>query len=184
MIDALVRKRFDIGLEGVFGDGRSSPPRTRDPEPRAEPLAEPPDPPRPTPEQLRRVNLDRLLRSVPAGVAAAVLELSSGTPLATGSLDNHKREAFDLLAAATTELFHDATVTSIETMDVEHRDSARDRLEALQQIIVQSKHLLYVFLRSQRQPNLVLATLCRADANLGLVLLATRDALRDLEASL
>jgi hypothetical protein len=127
------------------------------------------------------LDLDRLLRALPSGVAVGLFELSTGTPLQVGTLDRHTQEDFDLLAATTYELFQEGTVTAIERMDLEHRQGGEERRQALQQIIVQSKNLLYVFLRGKSRPDLVLAALCRADANLGLALLAVRDALRELE---
>ncbi|MCL4838152.1 MAG: hypothetical protein KJ058_09330 [Thermoanaerobaculia bacterium] len=131
--------------------------------------------------RLRQADLERLVRGLPSGVAAGVVELSSGMPVAFSTLDQHSKREFDLLAAATTGLFHDTTVTTIERMDREHLASPEERREALQQVIVQSRHMLYLFLRCRREPDLVLVSLCRADANLGLALMVSREALQRLE---
>lgn len=133
--------------------------------------------------RLRQADLERLVRGLPSGVAAGVVELSSGTPVAFSTLDQHSKREFDLLAAATSGLFHDTTVTAIERMDREHLASPAERREALQQVIVQSRHMLYLFLRCRRDPDLVLVSLCRADANLGLALMVAREALQRLEAA-
>jgi len=167
-------------VEELFGR------ETRAPAPkhRVLPTNDAPDrPPAAVRTEARRVDLDRLLRRLPKALAAALVELSSGTPVASATLGGHTPRDFDLLAAATTELFHASTVTSIERMDLEHADARASRRDALQQVIVASEHVLYVFLRSRRSHDLVIAALCQADANLGIALLSAREALKQLDGA-
>lgn len=128
-----------------------------------------------------RVDLDRLIRTVPHGVAAAVIDLQSGTTLAARSFERKLERDFDLLAAGATDLFHDGSFTAIESMDLGFEEDRGGRREAIQKVIVQSHHLLYLFLRAPSRPSLVLGILCRNEANLGMVLMVARDALRELE---
>lgn len=129
-----------------------------------------------------KVDLDRLIRTVPHGIAAAVIDLSSGTTLMSRTFERKLERDLDLLAAGAADLFHDASFTAIENMDLGFEEAPGGRREAIQKVLIQSHHLLYVFLRSPRRTNLVLVTLCRADANLGMVLMVAREALQELEA--
>lgn len=129
-----------------------------------------------------QVDLDRLIRTVPHGVAAAVIDLASGTTLASRTFERRLERDFDLLAAGAADLFHDASFTAVESMDLGLEEAPGGRREAIQKVLIQSHHLFYVFLRCPSRTHLVLATLCRADANLGMVLMVAREALKELEA--
>lgn len=128
-----------------------------------------------------RVDLDRLLRTVPHGVAAAVIDLASGSALAARTFEPRLERDIDLIAAGTADLFRDCSFTAVESLDLGFEPAAGGSREVVQRALVQSHHLLYVFLRCPNRVNLVLATICRADANLGMVLMAAREALKELE---
>lgn len=128
-----------------------------------------------------RVDLDRLIRSAPHGVAAALVDLSRTETLAARSFERSLEADLDLLAEGAAELFRDTTVTALESLSPEPRADLQSRREAIQKVVVQSRRLLYVFLRVPSRPNLVLATLCRADANLGMVLMVARETLQEIE---
>lgn len=130
-----------------------------------------------------RVDLDRLVRATPHGVAAAVIDLAARTTVAVRAFDPNLERDIDLLAEAAVEFFNGTSLTTLESMDLELEQDSWNHREAVQKVIVQSRHLLYVFLRAQTRPNLVLATLCRADTNLGLVMMVARETLRELEES-
>ena len=130
-----------------------------------------------------RIDLDRLVRAVPHGVAAAVIDLAARTTVAARTFEPNLERDIDLLAEAAAEFFHGTSLTTLESMDLDLEQDSWNHREAVQKVIVQSRHLLYVFLRAQARPNLVLATLCRADANLGLVMMVARETLRELEDS-
>lgn len=129
-----------------------------------------------------RVDLDRLIRTVPHGVAAAVIDLASGATLASRTFERKLERDFDLLSAGAADLFHDASFTAIESMDLGFEEAPGGRREAIQKVLIQTHNLLYVFLRSPSRTNLALVTLCRADANLGMVLMVARETLQELEA--
>lgn len=127
------------------------------------------------------IDLDRLLRAVPHGVAAAVVDLKSGATLAARAFERGFERDIDLLAVGAIEYFHGASLTTLESLDLGFDEAPGAHREAVQKVIVQSRNLLYIFLRAQTRPDLILATVCRANANLGIVLMIARDALQEIE---
>ncbi len=133
------------------------------------------------PRWTEKIDLDRLIRTAPHGVAAAVVDLASGTTIAARSFERALERDLDLLAESAEELFHRADLSALETSLPGLTPDSGGRREAVQKVIAQSRHLLYLFLRSQVRPNLILVTLCRADANLGMAMMVAREALEGLE---
>lgn len=129
------------------------------------------------------IDLDRLLRTVPHGIAAAVVDLKSGSTLAARAFERGFERDIDLLAVGAIEYFHGTSLTTVESLDLGFDDAPGAHREAVQKVIVQSRHLLYIFLRAQARPDLILATVCRASANLGIVLMVARDALLEIEGA-
>lgn len=153
------------------------------------PVPPPPDPPDALtwlderPRWDGAIDLDRLLRTVPHGVAAAVVDLRTGSTLAARAFERGFERDIDLLAAGAIEYFHSASLTTVESLDLGFDEAPGAHREAVQKVIVQSRHLLYIFLRAQARPDLILATVCRADANLGIVLMIAREALQEMEGA-
>ncbi|QNP49315.1 hypothetical protein [Diaphorobacter aerolatus] len=134
------------------------------------------------------MNIDAVVQkavtSVPECVAAGFVDLSSGMVLSIKTVDSHPQEVFELLAAATADLFQGPNVQSIENVFRKARGLPENSdHHYFQEIIVNSDNLIHVFLRSKRQMQ-VACFVCRKGANLGMVLTRARMALPEIEAAL
>ena len=128
--------------------------------------------------------VQKAVTSVPECVAAGFVDLGSGMVLSIKTVDSHPQEVFELLAAATADLFQGPNVRSIEYVFRKARGlSENSDHHYFQEIIVNSDNLIHVFLRSKRQGK-VACFVCRKGANLGMVLTKARMALPDIEAAL
>ena len=128
--------------------------------------------------------VQKAVTSVPECVAAGFVDLGSGMVLSIKTVDSHPQEVFELLAAATADLFQGPNVRSIENVFRKARGlSENSDHHYFQEIIVNSDNLIHVFLRSKRQGQ-VACFVCRKGANLGMVLTKARMALPDIEAAL
>ena len=58
--------------------------------------------------------LQRSLTNIPDCLAAGFVDLSSGMVLSIKTVDSHPSEVFDMLAAATADLFQGPNVVAIE----------------------------------------------------------------------
>jgi hypothetical protein len=110
--------------------------------------------------------------------------MKSGMLLGVRTVDSHPSEVLDLVAAATGDLFQGSNVTAIEKMFKKARGVKDDGHHFFQEIVVMSDNLIHVFQRCKRNEDLVLVTVCRLSANLGMVLTKARMALPEVEASL
>ena len=134
------------------------------------------------------MNLDAVVQkavtSVPECVAAGFVDLGSGMVLSIKTVDSHPQEVFELLAAATADLFQGPNVKSIENVFRKARGLTENSdHHYFQEIIVNSDNLIHVFLRSKRRGQ-VACFVCRKGANLGMVLTKARMALPEIEAAL
>ena len=133
-------------------------------------------------------NLDNMLQkavtSIPDCVAAGYVDLGSGMVLSIKTVDSHPTEVFELLAAATTDLFQGPNVSAIEKIFRKARGlpESNDH-HYFQEIIVNSDNLIHVFIRGKRQQQ-VACFVCRKGANLGMVLTKSRLVMPEIEASL
>jgi hypothetical protein len=133
-------------------------------------------------------NLDNALQkavtSIPECVAAGYVDLSSGMILSMKTVDSHPGEVFDLLAAATADLFQGPNVSTIEKIFRKARGLPENHdHHYFQEIIVNSDNLIHIFLRGKRQQQ-VACFVCRKGANLGMVLTKSRMAMPEIEGSL
>lgn len=129
-------------------------------------------------------NLQRAMTSIPECLAAGMVDLASGMVLSIKTVDSHPTQVFDLLAAATSDLFQGPNVVAIEQVFKKARGlPASHDHHYFQEIIVNSDNLIHVFLRGKRQQQVV-CFVCRKGANLGMVLTKARLALPDVEAAL
>ncbi len=134
------------------------------------------------------MNIDAVVQkavtSVPECVAAGYVDLASGMVLSIKTVDSHPQEVFELLAAATADLFQGPNVQAIENVFRKARGLPENTdHHYFQEIIVNSDNLIHVFLRSKRQMQ-VACFVCRKGANLGMVLTRARMALPEIEAAL
>jgi len=133
-------------------------------------------------------NLDNMLQkavtSIPDCVAAGYVDLSSGMVLSIKTVDSHPAEVFELLAAATTDLFQGPNVSAIEKVFRKARGLPENNdHHYFQELIVNSDNLIHVFIRGKRQQQ-VACFVCRKSANLGMVLTKSRLAMPEIEAAL
>ncbi len=127
--------------------------------------------------------LANLQKNVPECVASGYVDMKTGMLLGIRTVDSHPHEVIDLVAAATGDLFQGQNVTNIEQMFKKVRGVKDDGHHYFQEIIVLSDNLIHVFQRAKRNEDMVLVTVCRASANLGMVLTKARGALAAVEAA-
>jgi len=126
----------------------------------------------------------RLFRSqVPECVASGLVDMSTGMLLAVDTLDDHPSEVLDLLAAATFDLFQGRNVVMIEDIFKARRGVQEDR-HYFQEILINSDHLVHVFLRSAVNQDIVAVVVCRKSANTGMLFAQARIVMKHLDAGL
>ena len=129
-------------------------------------------------------SLQKAVTGIPDCVAAGFVDLSSGMVLSIKTVDSHPAEVFELLAAATADLFQGPNVSAIEKVFRKARGVPENNTHHFfQEIIVNSENLIHVFLRSKRGEQ-VATFVCRKGANLGMVLTKARGSMPDIEAAL
>lgn len=119
---------------------------------------------------------------VPDCVAIGVVDVESGLLLDVKTVDSHPSDVLDLVAAATGDLFQGPNVSAIENHFKKARGVSSDA-RYFQEIIVNSTHLIHVFIRMKKKQSQVVVFVCRNTANIGMVLSKARLALPSLEAS-
>lgn len=127
--------------------------------------------------------LAKAQQAVPECVAAGYVDMSTGMLLGVKTVDSHPQEVLDLVAAATADLFQGQSVTSIEKLFRKSRGQPENGHHYFREIIVFSENLLHVFLRSKRKHDQAVVFVCRASANIGMVLTKSRQSLSEIEAS-
>jgi hypothetical protein len=120
---------------------------------------------------------------VPECLAVGFVDIKTGMLLGIRTVDSHPQEVIDLVAAATGDLFQGTNVTAIETMFKQIRGVKDDGHHYFQEVIVMSDNLIHVFQRCKRNEDLVLVTVCRISANLGMVLSKSRMMLPQVETA-
>ena len=128
--------------------------------------------------------LQQAQTSVPECLATGVVDLSSGMLLGVRTVDSHPQEVLDLVAAATGDMFQGQNVSAIESMFKRARGVKEDEHHYFQEIIVNSDNLIHVFQRCKKNENMVMVSVCRISANLGMVITRARMALPKVEAAL
>lgn len=127
--------------------------------------------------------LTKAQQSIPECVAAGYVDMSTGMLLGVKTVDSHPQEVLDLVAAATADLFQGQSVTTIEKMFRKSRGQPETGNHYFKEIIVFSDNLIHVFLRSKKRPDQSVVFVCRASANIGMVIAKSRMSLPDVEAS-
>jgi hypothetical protein len=134
------------------------------------------------------MSLDKALNNaatqIPECLAAGYVDMSTGMLLAVKTVDSHPSEVLDLVAAATADLFQGPNVTSIEKLFKKSRGLPVDDYHYFQEIIVFSNNLIHVFMRGKKQVNHAVVYVCRAAANIGMVIAKSRMQLAAVEAAL
>jgi hypothetical protein len=127
--------------------------------------------------------LTKVQQSIPECVAAGYVDMTTGMLLGVRTLDSHPQEVLDLVAAATADLFQGPSVTTIEKLFRKARGQPENGARYFKEIIVTSDNLLHVFLRSKKYASQAAVFVCRSSANIGMVLVKSRQALAEVEAS-
>jgi hypothetical protein len=134
------------------------------------------------------MSLDKALNAasaqIPECVAAGYVDMSTGMLLAVKTVDSHPAEVLDLVAAATADLFQGPNVTSIEKLFNKSRGLPPNASHYFQEIIVFSQNLLHVFMRGKKNTNHAVCFVCRASANIGMVIAKSRMSLSAIEAAI
>ena len=121
-------------------------------------------------------------RELPDCIGAAVVDLSTGMLLSAQTRDNHPHEILDVLSAATADLFQGRQVRRIEELWRRQRGETDDPGGSFQEILINSRRLAHLFVRSNREPDLVLTLVCAREVNVGMLLAQARVLLRDFDA--
>lgn len=127
--------------------------------------------------------LSNFQRTVPECLAAGFVDIKTGMLLAVKTVDSHPQEVLDLIAAATGDLFQGSNVSNIEALWKKVRGLKEDGHHYFQEIIILSDNLIHVFQRCKKNEDLVLVTVCRISANLGMVLTKARSGLPAVETA-
>lgn len=122
--------------------------------------------------------------AVPECLATGVVDLSSGMLLGVRTVDSHPQEVLDMVAAATGDMFQGQNVAAIEEHFKKARGVSSDSHHYFQEIIVNSDNLIHIFQRGKKNENMVMVSVCRVSANLGMVLTRARMALPKVEAAI
>ncbi len=121
--------------------------------------------------------------NVPEYLAAGVVDISTGMLLDADAIDDHPRDILDVLAAATADLFRGRTVTQLEELWREQRGlEDEDGYFHFEEILIYSRHLVHLFIRSNSKPEIVAGVACRRDVNLGMLFAQARRVMRELDA--
>ncbi len=118
-----------------------------------------------------------LLEEVPKALAAGVVDMETGMLLGVKTTDSHPQSVMDMLAAGTKEMFEgDMSMTIDKTFKKARGDSSKEPY--FNEILVNSKNLIHMFVRMPDTPNIVCVVVTRIDANLGLVVTKCRQVVK------
>ena len=133
------------------------------------------------------MSLDKAVQAaagqVPECVAVGYVDMTTGMLLSVKTVDSHPTEVLDLVAAATADLFQGASVTAIEKLFKKGRGIPDDGHHYFQEMIVLSDNLIHVFLRGKKSKSNATCFVCRASANIGMVISKARIANGLIEAA-
>ena len=127
--------------------------------------------------------ISKAITTVPECLAAGVVDVASGLLLDIKTVDSHPNEVIDLLAAATSDLFQGPNVVAVENLFKKARGIETNE-HYFEEIIVNSKNLLHVFIRGRRNQDYVVCFLCRKTVNLGMALTKARSSMPEIEMAI
>lgn len=133
------------------------------------------------------MSLDKALAeaqtSIPECVASGYVDMATGMLLGVKTVDSHPAEVLDLVAAATGDLFQGRNVVEIENLFDKSRGITGRQTHYFQEIVVFSTNLIHVFVRSKKNPAHVAVFVSRISANVGMVLVRSRNSMAAIEAA-
>ncbi len=127
--------------------------------------------------------ISKAITTIPECLAAGVVDVASGLLLDIKTVDSHPNEVIDLLAAATSDLFQGPNVTAVENLFKKARGIETNE-HYFEEIIVNSKNLLHVFIRGRRNQDYVVCFICRKTVNLGMALTKARSSMPEIEMAI
>jgi hypothetical protein len=127
--------------------------------------------------------ISKAITTIPECLAAGVVDVASGLLLDIKTVDSHPNEVIDLLAAATSDLFQGPNVVAIENLFKKSRGIETNE-HYFEEVIVNSKNLLHVFIRGRRNQDYVVCFICRKTVNLGMALTKARGSMPDIEMAI
>lgn len=127
--------------------------------------------------------ISKTITAIPECLAAGVVDVASGLLLDIKTVDSHPSEVIDLLAAATSDLFQGPNVTAVENLFKKSRGIETNE-HYFEEIIVNSKNLLHVFIRGRRNQDYVVCFICRKTVNLGMALTKARGSMPEIEMAI
>ncbi|MDR3504660.1 MAG: hypothetical protein P4L52_00265 [Acidocella sp.] len=127
--------------------------------------------------------ISKAITTIPECLAAGVVDVASGLLLDIKTVDSHPNEVIDLLAAATSDLFQGPNVVAVENLFKKSRGIETNE-HYFEEIIVNSKNLLHVFIRGRRNQDYVVCFICRKTVNLGMALTKARGSMPEIEMAI
>lgn len=117
--------------------------------------------------------VNKAMSDIPKAVASGVVDMGTGMLLAVKTTESHPQAVLDLVSAGSKELFEGDQTMSIEQAFKQIRGD-ESRAHYFHEILINSENLIHYFARLKSAPNVVMTVVCRADANLGLVVAKAR----------
>lgn len=114
---------------------------------------------------------------LPECLAVGYADMRSGVLLGFRSVESHPHQVIALLAAATSDLFHGKHLIAMDAGFRGDQPYADDPGHSFTEIVVFSENLLHAFLRPRQSSHHALVVVCRASANVPLVLAGARKSL-------
>lgn len=126
--------------------------------------------------------LERARRAIPGCVAVACVDTRLGMLLHARTEPTSTPDAIEMVTAAMGELFRSANARALDGVFRRLCGQAPAEQPELQQVFALSGSHIYVYQSLTNSPELVLATVCLAHTNLGMVLARAKAALIELQA--
>jgi hypothetical protein len=98
------------------------------------------------------------------------------------TVGNHPREILDVVAAATAHLFEGRNVMQIEGLWKQYRGHTEGG-HYFKEILVNSDHLVHLFMRSTSDPDIAAAVICTREVSVGMLFAQARQVMREYEAA-
>jgi hypothetical protein len=120
--------------------------------------------------------------NVPDYVGCGFVDLSTGMLLDVDTVEAHPREILDVVAAATAHLFEGRNVVQIEGLWKQYRGQTEGG-HYFKEILVNSDHLVHLFMRSTSDPDIVAAVICTREVRVGMLFAQARQVMREYDVT-
>jgi hypothetical protein len=126
--------------------------------------------------------MNRARRAIPGCVAVGCIDARLGLLLHASTEESSSVDPMDMVTAAIGELFRSSQAQALDGVFRRLGAQPCNVEPQLQLVFALSASHIYVYQSYRDQPELILATVCRADANLGMVLARARATLVELQS--